>query len=52
MLQLSIMEYIKHFNLDISRQGVLWRINKGLPLPYVSSYKMIGRGWVLTVERV
>ena len=50
MLQLSIMEYIKHFNLDISRQGVLWRINKGLSLPYVISYKMIGRGWVLTVE--
>jgi hypothetical protein len=48
-MQLSIMEYIKRYQLDITRQGVLWRINKGLALDYVTDIERIGRQYVLTV---
>ncbi len=50
MKQLTIMQYIDHFNLEITRQGGLWRINKGLPLFYVSKVEKIGRSYILTVN--
>ncbi len=48
-MQLSIMEYIKKYELGITRQGVLWRINNGLALDYVTNIERIGRQYVLTV---
>ena len=49
-MQLTIMEYIKHFDLDITRQGILWRINHSLPLLYVDKIERIGKSYVFTVK--
>lgn len=49
MKQLTIIQYIEYFTLDITRQGVLWRINHDLSLPHVSKIERIGRSYVLTV---
>lgn len=50
MKQLTIMQYIEYYQLDISRQGILWRINHDLPLLYVDKVERIGRSYVLTVK--
>ena len=34
----------------ITRQGVLWRINKGLSLPLVSEVRKVGKQYVVTVK--
>lgn len=35
-----------------SRQGILWKINKGLSLPdNVKEFKLIGKSYVLTVNK-
>ena len=44
------MEYIKHFGIDITRQGVLWRINNNIPLQYVDKIERIGKSYVLTIN--
>ena len=50
MKQLTIIEYIKYYSLDITRQGILWRINKGIALSNVSKVERIGKSYVLTVN--
>lgn len=50
MKQLTIMEYIKYFELDITRQGILWRINHNLPLSYVDKIERIGKSYVFTIK--
>lgn len=50
MKQLTIIEYIDYFRLDITRQGVLWRINHSLHLDYVTKIERIGKSYVLTVD--
>ena len=64
--QLSISEYCKHFpdsaiesNRDlfsrkgggVKRQAILYRINNGKELPYVSSYKLVGGIYILTMKK-
>lgn len=50
MKQLTIMEYIKYFELKISRQGILWRINNKKELEYVSKIDLIGKSYILTIK--
>lgn len=44
------MEYITYFGIDLSRQGVLWRINKGISLDHVIKIERIGHSYILTVN--
>lgn len=46
--KLSIQEYATL--IGITRQGVLWRINKGLYLPGVKSFEKVGRAYVVVME--
>lgn len=44
------MQYIKHYDLKISRQGILWRINNGKELKNVTKIDLIGKSYILTIE--
>lgn len=50
MKQLTIIEYLREFQVGLSRQGVLYRINNNLALPYVVKIEKIGKSYVLTVN--
>lgn len=55
MKQITIYEYIYKYKplnkrgKPLTRQGVLWRINKNLGLQYVGKIDMIGKQYVLTI---
>lgn len=40
------MEYITYYSLDITRQGILWRINNGVALEHVVKIERIGKSYV------
>lgn len=46
--KLSIQEYADLIGL--TRQGVLWRINKSLHLPGVKYFEKVGRAYIMVME--
>lgn len=57
MEQLTIIEYrqqVKPVNSKgkvLTRQGILWRINNNIVLPYVNKIDKIGKQFVLTINQ-